>query len=57
MPVVSKAGNRVTWNHFLFWASHQTAFSRKGAKPQRNPKQKLLKFGFDFDLPLRLRAR
>ena len=19
MPVVSKAGNRVTWNHFLFW--------------------------------------
>ena len=23
MPVVSKAGNRVTWNHLLFWHGHQ----------------------------------
>jgi hypothetical protein len=23
MPVVSKAGNRVTWNHLLFWHGHR----------------------------------
>jgi adenylate kinase len=29
MPVVSKAGNQVTWNHFLFWSPIPIAMNRR----------------------------
>jgi len=28
MPVMSRAGNQVTWNHFLFWGSSHFPFLR-----------------------------